>query len=229
MEISVLLPCYNAAPHLAEALDSVLAQDVPVREIIVVDDGSSDDSAAVAEGFSPRVRCDRQPHQGIGATRNRALSLAGGELVAFLDADDLWPPGSLASRLEILMSDGSVDCVGGMVEEFISPELDTDSRHGLVCAPGLLLGRLVSAMLVRRRVFDQVGDFDTAYGLAENVDWVARAKDAGILIRTVEQVVLRRRIHLSNTGTRSRHLRSEYLAVLKASIDRRRGTRNVLP
>src|SRR6266498_887244 len=113
MEISVLLPCYNAAPYLAEALDSVLVQDVPVREIIVVDDGSSDDSAAVAERFGPPVRCDRQPHQGISATRNRALSLARGEVIAFLDADDLWPPGSLASRLETLVADGSVDCVGG--------------------------------------------------------------------------------------------------------------------
>ncbi len=229
MEISVLLPCYNAAPYLAEALDSVLAQDVPVREIVVVDDGSSDGSAEVAERFGAAIRCERQPHVGISAARNRALSLAGGDLIAFLDADDVWPTGSLASRLECLTGDASADCVGGLVEEFISPELDAEARVGLAALPGVLPGRTVGAMLMRRSAFDRVGDFDTSYRIGETLDWVARAENAGIRMPLLDRVVLRRRIHLSNTGMRSRHLRSDYLRVLKAAIERRRDDRHVLP
>lgn len=222
MRISVLLPCYDAAPYLAEALRSAVTQGVALHEVIVVDDGSVDDSAAVAERFGAGVRCVREEHRGIGAARNRALELATGDVIAFLDADDLWTPESLASRLALLEGDSSLEVVSGLVEQFISPELSPEVRAELLCPPGAQRGGTLGAMLVRRRAFERVGGFDSSLRVGETIDWIARARAAGIAMGELERVVLRRRIHATNTGRRQRQARSDYLRVLKASLDRQR-------
>ena len=101
--VSILIPCYNAAPWLAATLDSVRAQTHPRTEIIVVDDGSSDQSAAVARTFEPHgVRVVTQPNAGASAARNHALRLARGEFIQFLDADDLLAPDKIARQLALL-------------------------------------------------------------------------------------------------------------------------------
>ena len=90
--ISVVIPCCNAAAFLRATIASILGQTQSVLEVIVVDDGSTDDSASIAESFGPPVRVIRQPNQGESAARNRGIEAAVGEWVAFLDADDLWLP-----------------------------------------------------------------------------------------------------------------------------------------
>jgi GT2 family glycosyltransferase len=96
--ISVVIPCYNGARFLRETLASVTRQTYPADEVIVVDDGSTDGSAAIAEAFGPPVCVVRQPNQGESAARNRGIALARGEWVALLDADDLWEPTKLARQ-----------------------------------------------------------------------------------------------------------------------------------
>jgi glycosyltransferase involved in cell wall biosynthesis len=100
--ISVVIPCYNGAKYLRETLDSAVAQTLPPLEVIVVDDGSTDDSAAIAESYGPPVRVIRQSNQGESVARNRAISEAKGEWVAFLDADDLWLPEKLAEQAKLM-------------------------------------------------------------------------------------------------------------------------------
>src|SRR5688572_12326680 len=95
MRVSVIIPCYNTARYLTEALTSACRQTPSPWEVIVVDDGSTDDSAAIAEAFGAPVRCERRPHQGIGATRNHGLACVTGDIVAFLDADDVWTDDSI--------------------------------------------------------------------------------------------------------------------------------------
>ena len=88
--VSVVIPCYNAAPWLRETIESVLAQTHPVLEVIVVDDGSTDQSAEIAESFGPCVRVVRQSNQGESIARNNGIDLARGDWIAFIDADDIW-------------------------------------------------------------------------------------------------------------------------------------------
>ena len=224
MRTSVLIPCFNGAAYLAEALDTVLAQTLVPFEIILVDDGSTDATEEIARRYAPRVRYDPQPHRGIAATRNRALQLAQGDTFAFLDADDLWPEDSLACRARLLRAAGASRAwAGGLIEEFISPELDAAARAGLTCRPEPMAGRLLGALLMQREAFERVGRFDESQPVAEAVDWVARADAMGLTGDTVNRVVLRRRIHLTNNGQRVRS-RASYLQFLKASIDRRRGS-----
>src|SRR6185503_2024667 len=98
-DVSAVIPAYQAAAFLADAVESVLAQTEPVGEIVVVDDGSTDGTAAVAASFGDRVRYVRQENQGVAAARNRGVAEARGRLVAFLDADDTWEPEKTARQL----------------------------------------------------------------------------------------------------------------------------------
>lgn len=112
--ISVVIPCYNAAAFLRATIESILGQTQPVLEVIVVDDGSTDDSANIAESFGPPVRVIRQPNQGESAARNRGIEAAGGDWVAFLDADDLWLPTKVELQAEAIRSaPADVVCVTG--------------------------------------------------------------------------------------------------------------------
>ncbi len=213
MSVSVVIPCHNAAPWLASALDSVFGQTCRPDEVIVVDDGSSDDSAAIARGFSPEVICLAQPNQGISAARNRGIAHAHGDLLAFLDADDVWPRESLARRVEALARNPSWCCVFGQVEQFREPGGQVDQpRHG----------RLAGAMLARRSLFDRVGLFDRDLRIGETLDWIARLDESGLPRGTVDDVVLRRRIHGTNT-VRDPNKQSDYLKALRAALQRRRG------
>ena len=99
--ISVIIPAYNAGRYLAEAIQSVLAQTLSVHEIIVADDGSADNTAAVALSFPAPVRYHLNPHEGTAAARNQGVRVAQGEWLAFLDADDLWQPDKLAAQMAL--------------------------------------------------------------------------------------------------------------------------------
>jgi hypothetical protein len=222
--ISVIVPCYNTERYLGAALESVVAQRPAPLEVIVVDDGSTDGSGAVAESFGGVVRCYRHPHRGISAARNAGLAMARGDTVAFLDADDLWPQGSLACRLDRLTADDSLAYVSGLVEQFLSPELPEEVRQTLLCPPGLSRARCAGAMLIRQATIARVGSFDETLRVGETLDWVARADLAGLTHQIAEHVVLQRRIHETNTGSTNRNLRADYLQMLKKSLDRQRAT-----
>jgi glycosyltransferase involved in cell wall biosynthesis len=220
--ISVQVPCYNGERYLGEALESACTQVPPPTEVIVVDDGSTDGTAMIAEGFGGPVRCIRASHRGTAAARNTGLAAMRGPLLAFLDADDVWPAGSLACRLDALMADAHLGMAGGLVEQFISPELPDDVRNKYLCPSEPSRGRVPGALLMRRGVVDLVGGFDESLRMAEVVDWAVRADAAGVVTGMVEQVVLRRRIHGGNSGASNHAWRADYLRVIKQSLDRKR-------
>lgn len=220
--LSVIVPCFNASRYLAEALASIAAQERAPDEVLVIDDGSTDGSGEIAATFAPLVRCVRQEHQGISAARNRGLALATGDVIAFLDADDRWTATSVACRLAALVEYSDAAAVSGLVEQFVSPEVPDERRRSLVCPSAPSPARVAGAMMVRRELFDRVGGFDPAFRVGETIDWVARSDAAGATWRFVNDVVLCRRIHETNTTARNPLLAADYLRVLKASLDRRR-------
>lgn len=223
MRISVLIPCYNAAPYIEEALVSVFCQGVDLHEVVVVDDGSTDGGADRVRAFDDRVRVHRQANTGISGARNAALALATGDLIAFLDADDVWPDGSLRARREALLTDDSIEYAYGWVEQFVSPDLvataaGSHANASLEPRPG----RLAGAMLVRARAFARVGRFSPTLRVGETLDWVARADELGVRSICLPQIVLRRRLHATNTGLVQQENRADYLTLARQALARRR-------
>lgn len=220
--VSVMIGVYNGAPYLGEAIESVLAQTHEPVELIVVDDGSTDGSGAIAEAYGPRLRCIRQERGGMAAARNSAVEAAGGEFFAFLDADDRFPPSKLERQLEIFEQDPELDVVYGHVTEFLSPDLDEQARALLRAPNHDMPWPTPNLMLVRRDAFFRVGLFSTGLRVGIGVDWHARSNEIGLKSSVPPIVVLERRLHAENNGIRERQFKPQYLHVLKASLDRRR-------
>ena len=126
--VSVVIPCSNAEPFIRDTIESILCQTRPVDEVIVVDDGSGDDSAGVAESFGPPVRVIRQSRGGVSAARNRGIQEAKGDLIAFLDADDLWSPQKIERQLAYLDAHPDVDVVTSNAADFRGPTIVRFSR-----------------------------------------------------------------------------------------------------
>jgi glycosyltransferase involved in cell wall biosynthesis len=222
--ISVVVPVFNGAPYLSQAIDSILRQNYEPVEIIVVDDGSTDDSAAIVRGFGPAVTYCWQPQRGAAAARNHGVARARGEALAFLDADDLWMPDKLAIQSVYLHRHPEVGAVLGFVEQFISPELDEEARGRLLCPSDPMPGYQIGALLVRRAAFDRVGPFDVSYIIAHFIDWWSRATGQGMTHCLLPAVVLRRRVHTNNLTLRRSDARREYARLARAALERRRAS-----
>jgi glycosyltransferase involved in cell wall biosynthesis len=214
--IAAIIPAYNCERYLAEAIDSVLAQNYRPLRIIVIDDGSTDDTAKVAKRFEPAIQYCFQTNGGIGSARNRGIELAHSDFIAFLDADDLWLEGKLEHQSQTLNDDREAEAVFGLVQQF-------EQSSGSAIDVGVpMSGQLASSMLIRRESFDRVGPFRTDIKLGEFVDWYMRASEKGLRSRMLAQVVLRRRIHGSNIGVRHRDSSNDYARLIKDALDRRR-------
>ena len=169
--ISVVIPAYNVSTYIGEALDSVFVQDFKDYEVIVVNDGSTDtpELEKVLEPFRNRIRYIYQDNRGISAARNAALRAARGELIALLDADDIWHKGKLTSQLAF-MKEGNFDMVYGdavLIGDVPWPAgttfMDRSPSNGPVTLKALLdlsVTVVVSTVIMRRDLVDQVGSFD---------------------------------------------------------------------
>ena len=224
MKLSVIIPAFDHARYIAEAIGSVLAQIPDDAEVIVVDDGSSDETAAIAESFGPPVRVIRAAHAGIGATVNRGMSEARGEWIASIDADDRWLPGKMELQMAALEADPSLDAVFGYVRQFLSDDVTDAGRFAVTDQPMPGLHR--GSMLIRREAWERAGSLDTELALGEFITWYARAVDAGLTMRVLPDVVYERRVHGSNTVIREREAGADYLRAVKATMDRRRAARS---
>jgi glycosyltransferase involved in cell wall biosynthesis len=210
----------DGGSHLADALDSVLGQRPAPLEVVAVDDGSTDGTPAALAAYAPSVRTLRQPPSGHAVALNRGVGETRGALVAFCDADDRWVPGRLGAQLDALAADPDVDMVGGLVEEFLSPDAsDLAGRVRVSDAPVRV--RLLQALVVRRHTLDRVGRFDESLRHGVAIDWISRADALGARVGWVDTVVVQRRIHHGNMGHDTGPARADLLAVLRRDRQRR--------
>lgn len=221
--VSVIVPAYNGGRFLRAALRSILDQDYRPLEIIVVDDGSTDNTAEVAGSFFG-ITYERREHSGVSAARNAGLGRAHGGFISFLDADDLWTPQKTSLQMAFLREHPDGECVSGYSRCFREPGVAT---------PGWLPKKYfeersaanssLCALLARRGVFEKVGLFNEKLGSGEDMDWFMRLRDAGIAMEMLPDVLLLRRFHDKNM-TYQVHGgdRSHLIEIFKASIRRKR-------
>src|SRR5262249_27876438 len=147
----------------AEAVESVLAQTYRPIELIVVDDGSTDGSRAIAQRFGRHVRCSFRPHKGLGAARNHGITMACGSFCAFLDADDLWVRDKLAQQIVVFGDKPDIDMVFGYTKLFHSPELSEQLKAKLDGAGQTMPGPIAGTLLIKRQSFFRAGLFETGW------------------------------------------------------------------
>jgi glycosyltransferase involved in cell wall biosynthesis len=220
--VSVVIPLYNCATYIGEALASVVGQTRPPDEIIVVDDGSHDDGPRLAEAF-PGVRLVRKPHTGQFDSLNQGVALATGDYLAFLDSDDLWTPSKLARQLESFARPSPPDLVFGHAQQFVSPELPEAVRRSMRCPPEPMAGYVSGTLLLPRTVFERVGPMRAEWAIGPFVEWYARARDLGLRVELLPEVLMHRRLHQNNVSRRLMSSRVEFAHIVKAILDRRRG------
>jgi glycosyltransferase involved in cell wall biosynthesis len=220
--ISVIIPVFNGAAFLAEAVASIRVQQITVSEIIVVDDGSTDESAAVAAGLGKGIHYVYQPNRGPHAAQNTGLELAQGELIAFLDADDRWPAEKLSVQLPLLQADQQPAVVLGFLQYIRLQKTAGRTWDYLPFLEPFLGANCFGASLFRREAFSKVGLLDGAMNCGGDVDWFLRAREQGLAMAAVDRVTLFYRLHPGNL-TRHKTQREHFLLrALKQSLDRRR-------
>jgi len=251
---SVVIPAYNAANYLEQCLDSVFPQLGPEDEVIVVDDGSTDNTWTYLNQIGdPRLRCLQNPQNlGIAATRNRALSVAKGDYLHFLDHDDLWP----ANRMEVVrdlinqqlngcsvsndaraqglaMGDGALPIsalpalISGWVMHFYCDSLPELSRKDF-SLPAPQSAALPGSVVIRRDVQQQIGLLDTTLTSGEFVDFLASAMALKLPWIKTHHVLFHRRIHGNNHTLHDGQSAQSYLSVIRRHLERQRRQPNDL-
>jgi glycosyltransferase involved in cell wall biosynthesis len=195
--ISVIIPVYNGEKFLAEAVQSVLAQNYPSLEIIIVDDGSTDNTRKICDNYKHLIKYLYQDNAGPSSARNMGLSLATGEFISFLDVDDLWPVNKLKDHLAEFKKNPSLGFVQGFTEQVYyrkyNPDLSKISKK-----EEIIFGFLLGSGLYRKSIFDKVGNFDTGMKFCEDLDWFLRAREEEIPFKVQEKLTLIYRIHGEN-------------------------------
>ena len=227
--VSIIIPAYNNGAYLDAALTSVLQQHYRPLEMIVVDDGSTDDTPAVVAHWqqqhavhnSAQLHYCYQANGGPATARNRGVALANGSLLAFLDADDWWHPQKLQRQVDRLIQEPTL----GYVLSHMAVHLETattwpvslNQRHYQNEPPCIL----PSALVVWRTIFQQVGNFDERYRYSDDADWFLRAKDAAIPFAVLPEPLVYKRIHTTNLS-HSPAMAQETLRAFRMSIQRQR-------
>ena len=220
-KISVIIPIYNDALYIQEAIKSVLSQTIEELEIIIINDGSTDNFEEKIEFFNdPRIRIIEQINSGAAAARNNGIKNAKGKFLAFLDADDIWAPNKLKLQLEVLINREDINMVYGQVNEFYdSSILGYDDLQKNVKT---FVGYSPIALLISKKDFLSVGDFQSKWKVAEFIDWYDRAKYVGLSEFLLPDMIMFIRIHSGNIDRLNRLDAKQYVAVLKEALDRKR-------
>ena len=226
--VSVIVIVRNGERFLAAALESIVAQSYRPLEILVVDGDSTDRTAEIARSFAS-VRYLPQPDSGISNAYNFGIAQARGELLAFLSHDDLWTPDKLAAQVGYLLAHPDCQYVVCRIRSFLEP----GDRPPPGFRPELLqqapMAYIMETLLVRRRLFDFVGLHDPDLPTGSDVDWYARAFDAGVFGHAYDQVLVHKRMHGCNSSLTDSSTNAQLLLVLRRSVQRKHIHRAVVP
>lgn len=227
--VSIVIPAYNYAKYLPDAIDSVLAQTYEPIELIVVDDGSTDGTPQVLAEYGNRIRTIRKSNAGLSAARNTGIQAARGEFIAFLDADDQWLPEKLQRQMELHALHPDAGCIGCGVE-LVDGNLNAirqTHQDDLLGTPEQRLrdvllrrewvGGSGSGVLVRRSVLDQVGLFDVTLTAAEDWDMWLRIV-LHYPVYNVREPLVRIRRHFTGTFRNAEKMERNQLAVYRKQM-----------
>jgi len=219
--VSVIIPVYNGEKYLAEAIDSLIQQAYQPKEIIVIDDGSVDHTAEIAQSY-PQVRYLFQVNQGNAAACNAGIDAARGALITFLDGDDIMLPDAINNRVAYIIQNPAINCLISMHLSFLEPGME---KPAWLRAEELSEGHFGCGYFIAKKSFlEKVGGFDPKYQNLVDIELLFRAKDLGFQIDKFPEVVILRRIHDKNLSQKVSLARANMLKMVQASVERKRAT-----
>ncbi len=223
--ISVIVVVRNGAKYIAQALRSILKQTMLPNEIIVVDGKSTDGTVEIARNFkieSPSIRIFDQAVLGLAYARNLGLRMAQGELIAFLDHDDLWHPKKIEYQVHCLQNNPSAQYAICELKMFVEKGDQSREKFPQTYLSTNHLGKTPSALMAKKMLFSEIGLFDPSLRIGCDADWFARAHDSSIPFEVVFRPLVFKRIHLSNLSANVILNREELLNIARRSIDRKK-------
>lgn len=231
MRISVVIPAYNAKETIAETLDSVFAQSRPADEVIVVDDGSTDQTSHLVKAKYPDTRIIKTSNKGAASALNIGIGQATGDLIAFLDADDLWTKEKLFIQENAFEDNDHLHLVMGQYEAFVCPSLAPDRASRLKFVKGVQPGYLIGCMMISKSFLeDSNQQFDTTLRTGYHVDWLRRLRSSGLSELMLGELVMRRRIRADTlsrrSGLASDTLTRDFLEVARRALADKRRSEN---
>ena len=222
--VSCIVPVFNGERYIQQALESIHQQTYRPLEIILVDDGSTDNTIGVVKRLEFSVQYIEQDNMGPAAARNLGINLAKGDFVAFLDSDDLWHQEKLSKQMTRFQDDPDLDICITHLSHFEDSE---QGRKDIVYQGQRRLhnipGYVTQTLLSRRNTFEKVGFFDPNLRHGDANDWFVRVADYGLCVELLQEALVFRRLHATNFSAQgvSKSL-DEHLKIIKNSLDRRR-------
>jgi glycosyltransferase involved in cell wall biosynthesis len=221
--VSVIIPVFNGEKFIAEAIESVLGQSIKPSEVIVVNDGSTDETEGILKKFGESIQYINQANAGSASARNKGLQIAQSNVIGFLDADDIWVKDKLEKQLNLFRKNPQYEMVIGLLCRI--PYSKTDEVLNQKKVKGEYVLQLGS-VLIQKRVFDQIGNFDESMLQGEDVDLFLRILEAGIKVWGHPDVVQYYRRHDRNLTLNEKQKNFYLLKAYKKSLDRRRKSGN---
>lgn len=218
--VSVIIPVYNGEQFLTQAIESVLSQTYKKIEIIVVDDGSSDNTAQIAKSFQENIRYTYQSNRGPAAARNHGIKIAKGEAISFLDIDDMWQEDKLEIHASYLAANPSVDIVQGLIQQITVPEEKSKNQASFEIASQPYQFINLGSAMYRNLVFDKIGLLDETLKYAEDFDWFLRAWENNISKVVLDRVMLFYRKHDNNMTKGKQLVDLGFVRIYKKHLDR---------
>ena len=219
--VSVIIPVYNGSRYLTEALDSVVQQTYQPIEIIVIDDGSTDNSVNIVRSYK-QVRFTYQSNQGVAVARNVGISQARGEFIALLDQDDRWTPNKLSVQINYLLEHENIGYTLAKMRVFLEAGTEKPSWLKAEYISEDISGYILGALVVRKPILEKVGEFNPNYKFGNDSDWFFRAKDAGIPMAILPETLLYKRVHSANESHKIEAMTTDMLQLVRSSIQRKR-------
>lgn len=218
--ISVIIPVFNGARYIAAALDSVFNQNYNNIEVIVVNDGSTDNSENIIKSYD--IRYLKQENLGVAVARNNGIKLSKGEFLAFLDQDDVWQPDKLSLQYNQFLDQKNLGYV--LSHQILHLENDFAKPNWLKSEQlnQPIIGYLPSTLMIKTEIFKKIGYFNEKFDVGSDSEWFFRAKDLSIESKIMPEVLVHRLIHSNNQSHSVGDSHIELLRIVKQALERKR-------
>ncbi len=220
--VTVIIPVYNDEEYLAEAIQSAIGQTYKPLEIIVINDGSTDESEKIAKKYLNHIKYIYKKNSGISNTWNTGIKLSQGSLISFLDSDDIWLPHKLERQVSMMIQNPFIQYSVTKILHFLEQGTLKPKSFRNELLDNEVIGYLMSTTVVKKEIFNKYGMFDEELkNIAGDTEFFSRLRDNNVNLGIVDETLVRKRIHNSNISSVSREFNKNLLSAVRKSIKRK--------